>query len=167
MEYSGIPVSDLRSSHKDMGVNPFYNIPKYSIDIPRPIIPPKCYPANPKTRGEHIRKKRLDCNLKQSEIARIIGVSESTIWNWEHGSEPDVKHVPSIIKYLGYVPFDKPENIGISEKLRYYKLINGLTIKQLAKEIGCNHEQLMDWIGGKVRPSKRNLERIRKFVEAL
>ena len=39
--------------------------------------------------------------------------------------------------------FDRPEKFGVSKKLRYYKLINGLTIKQLAKEIGCHHEQLM------------------------
>ena len=150
-----------------MGVNPFYNIPKFSIDTSRPIIPPKGYPANPSTIGEHIRKKRLDGNLILSDLAKIVGVSESTIWNWENGTLPGVKHVPSIIRYLGYVPFDRPRNICISEKLRYYKLIKGLTIKQLAKEIGCHHEQLMDWMSGKIRPSKRNLEIIEKFVEAL
>ncbi len=37
-----------------------------------------------------------------------------------------MKHVPNIIKYLGNVPLDRPENAGIFEKLRYYKLINGL-----------------------------------------
>ena len=150
-----------------MGVYPFYNIPKYTIDIARPIIPPKGYPANPLTTGEHIRKKRLDCNLKQSEIARIIGVSEATIWNWENGTQPDVKHVPSIIKYLEYVPFDRPEKADVFERLRYYKLINGLAIKQLVKEIGCHHEQLMDWMGGKVRPCNKNLEMIEKFVASL
>ena len=150
-----------------MGVYPFYNIPKFSIDTSRPIILPKGYPTSPVTIGEHIHKKRLDSNLKQSDIAKLVGVSASTIWNWEHSSEPDLKHVPSIIKYLGYVPFDKPGNVGIFEKLRYYKLINGLTIKQLAKDIGCHHEQLMDWMGGKVRPCKRNMEVIEKFVDAL
>ena len=150
-----------------MGVNPFYNIPKYSIDISRPNIPPKGYPANPVTIGEHIRNKRLDCNLKQSEISRIIGVSEATIWNWENRTMPDIKHVPSIIRYLEYVPFDRPENTSIFEKLRYYKLINGLTIKQPAKEIGWHHEQLMDWMGGKVRPCKQNLEMINKFLNGI
>ncbi len=149
-----------------MSVNPFYNIPipKFSIDTSHSIIPPKGYPANPVTVGEHIRKKRLDDNLIQSDIAEIVSVSEATIWNWEHGTQPDVKHVPSIIRYLGYLPFDKPENIGISEKLRFYKLINGLTIKQLAKEMGCNHEQLMDWMGGKITPCKKNLGMIEEFV---
>ena len=105
-----------------MGVNPFYNIPipKFSIDTSRPIIPPKGYPTNPVTVGEHIRKKRLDDNLIQSDIARIVGVSEATIWNWENSTQPDVKHVPSIIKYLGYAPFDRPGNVCISGKLRYY-----------------------------------------------
>jgi len=70
-------------------------------------------------------------------------------------------------KYLEYIPFVRPKKAGIIEKLRYYKLINRLTIKQLAKEIGCNHEQLMDWISGKIRPSKRNLEMFEKSVAAL
>jgi len=42
----------------------------------------------------------------------------------------------------------------------------GLTIKQLVKEMGCHHEQLTDWMGGKIRPCERNLEKIGKFVEA-
>ena len=143
-------------------MNPFYNIPipKFSIDTFRPIIPPKGYPANPVTIGEHIRKKRQDDSRLQADIAKIIGVSVSTIWNWEHGTSPNVKHVPSINKFLEYVPFDRPKNACNLQKLRYYKLINGLTIKQLAKEIGCNHEQLMDWMGGKIRPSKKNMEMI-------
>ena len=79
---------------------PFSSSFKYDVSVERPITYPKGYPANPKTIGEHIQKKRLDCNLKQSEIARIIGVSDSTIWNWENRTEPDVKHLPGIIKSL-------------------------------------------------------------------
>jgi len=40
---------------------------------------PKGYPINPKTIGEHIRKKRMDLRLMQKEVAKIIGVTESTI----------------------------------------------------------------------------------------
>ena len=62
------------------------------------------------------------------------------------------------------VILNRPQNAGIFEKLRYYKRINGLTIKQLAKEIACHHEQLMDWMGGKIRPSKKNLGMIDEFL---
>ncbi|MBI5188936.1 MAG: helix-turn-helix transcriptional regulator [Nitrospirae bacterium] len=72
--------------------------------------------------GEHIRKKRLDLGLTQLEVAKIIGVKESTVWNWEHGREPELKHMPKIIEFLGFVPFKCPEDpIG---KLRYFKLVN-------------------------------------------
>ena len=62
------------------------------------------------------------------------------------------------------MPFDRLEKVGVFEKTRYYKLINGLTIKQLAKETWCHHEQLMDWMGGKIRPCKENLGIINEFL---
>ena len=52
---------------------------------------------------DHIRKKRLDLGLTQIEVAEIIGVKESTVWNWEHGTEPELRHIPKIIEFLGYV----------------------------------------------------------------
>ena len=38
---------------------------------------------------EHIRKRRLDLGLLQYEVATAIGVTESTVWNWKHGTEPE------------------------------------------------------------------------------
>jgi transcriptional regulator with XRE-family HTH domain len=76
----------------------------------------------PKKIGEHIRKRRLDLGLLQLEVATMIEVTESTIWNWEHGTEPELRHMPKIIEFLGYVPFECPgDPLG---KLRYFKLVN-------------------------------------------
>lgn len=50
------------------------------------------YPSNPKTIGEHIRKRRMDLGLEQKEVAKIIGVPESSIWNWEHGGNPTKRY---------------------------------------------------------------------------
>jgi len=41
------------------------------------------YPKNPKNFGEMIRKKRMDLRLTMREIAERIGVSETTVYNWE------------------------------------------------------------------------------------
>jgi len=41
------------------------------------------YPKNPKTFGEIIRKKRMDLRLTMREVAERLGVSETTIYNWE------------------------------------------------------------------------------------
>ncbi len=146
--------------------NPLHSSIKYNVYIARPFVFPDGYPVNPKTIGEHIRKKRMDDIFMQSDIANIIGVSEGSIWNWENGTHPSVKCVPGIIKYLGYIPFESPENGDTIGRLRYFKLINGLTIKQLGKTMGRSHEQLTDWISGRTKPSKKNLEIINAFVTA-
>jgi DNA-binding transcriptional regulator YiaG len=52
------------------------------------------YPAHPITVGDHIRKKRMELGLLQREDAEIIGVTESSVWNWEHGVEPEHHYNP-------------------------------------------------------------------------
>ncbi len=54
---------------------------KYIVCAERLFTYPDGYPVNPETIGEHIRKKRMDNRLMQSEVANIIGVSEESIWN--------------------------------------------------------------------------------------
>ena len=41
------------------------------------------YPRNPATLGEYIRKFRKDKGISQVEMAKVIGVHEMTIVNWE------------------------------------------------------------------------------------
>jgi len=41
------------------------------------------YPKNPKNFGEKIRKRRMDLGLTMKEIAIRLGVSETTVYNWE------------------------------------------------------------------------------------
>lgn len=35
------------------------------------------------TFGEYIRKARLEKGLKQAEVARVVGVNEDTVVNWD------------------------------------------------------------------------------------
>jgi DNA-binding XRE family transcriptional regulator len=62
----------------------------FSIQIPLEKQQLSGYPEFPIIVGEHIRKKRMDLGLLQREVAEIIGVTESSIWNWEHGTEPEL-----------------------------------------------------------------------------
>jgi DNA-binding transcriptional regulator YiaG len=41
------------------------------------------YPKNPKNFGEMIRKKRMEMRLAMREVAERLGVSETTVYNWE------------------------------------------------------------------------------------
>lgn len=72
--------------------------------------------------------------------------------------------MPKIIDFLGYVPFECPdEPIG---KLRYFKLVNGLSYERLGKLVGRDPEQLTDWLSGRIKPCKRNIEVIQEFLNS-
>jgi DNA-binding transcriptional regulator YiaG len=65
----------------------------------------KPYPKDLLTYGDHIKKKRLDLNLLQSEVAKSINVSTDTIINWElNRTKPASSQIPKINLFLGYIP---------------------------------------------------------------
>ena len=55
-----------------------------------------------------MRKRRLDLGLLQREIAARLGVTESTVTNWElNRTSPKIRFLPSIIALLGYDPHSR------------------------------------------------------------
>jgi DNA-binding transcriptional regulator YiaG len=108
MEYP----SDQCNTHTPRVALPFLKI---TLNAPKPK--PAHYPANPKTLGEHIRKKRMDLRLLQREVAEIIGVNACTIHNWECSHlRPNALYIPRIIAFLERHPFVKDNETG-SHKL--------------------------------------------------
>lgn len=161
-----IDAEDLRSSRKDMGVDTFFEYPQYTLILPIPVIAPKGYPSKLDTIGEHIRKKRIDMGLLQQDVAKTIGVCKQTIGYWERGIfNPEIIHIPNIIEFLGYIPFECNYNDPI-ERLKHFKLINGMSYERLGKVMGRDPEQLTDWLSGKIRPCKRNIEFFEKFLKS-
>ncbi|MDH4161839.1 MAG: helix-turn-helix domain-containing protein [Nitrospirota bacterium] len=141
----------------------FLEWPVYSYSLPRPIVARPGYPSNPKSIGEHLRKRRIDLGLFQRQAAEQIGVSEASVYNWERGTEPEIRHMPAIIRFLGYVPFPCPEDtLG---RLRYFKMVNGLSFERLGAVMGRDPEQLLDWISRGMRPCKRNIRSINQFLQ--
>jgi DNA-binding XRE family transcriptional regulator len=116
----------------------------------------------PKTIGEHVRKHRMDLGMLQREVADKIGVSEASVYNWERGTEPELVHIPKIIEFLGYVPFERPDDL--LGQLRYYKLVNGMSYERLGVAMGRDPEQLVDWMSNGVKPCKRNRASIETFL---
>jgi len=78
--------------------------PRYTIVLPRLILPPKGYPVAPVSLGKHLREKRMDMGLLQAQVAERIGVTASTVWNWEHGKTPGLQHQARRLQFLGYKP---------------------------------------------------------------
>jgi transcriptional regulator with XRE-family HTH domain len=92
----------------------------------------------------------MDLGLLQREVAEIIGVTVSSIYNWEHCVESELQYNPSIIKFLGYIPFDCPDDtVG---RLAWYKRARGMNLECLGEAMGRDPEQISDWLSGRYFP---------------
>ena len=86
-----------------VGGTPRASIPCRQREGQKPL--PPGYPAQPKTLGEQLRKQRMDLGLGQRELAKQLGVSKSSIENWEGNDvEPPRWMVPRIREFLGLQP---------------------------------------------------------------
>ena len=119
------------------------------------------YPKNIKTIGDHIRKKRLDLGLYQKDVAKIIGVSEATIYNWENRRtlEPPVSVYPKIFMFLGYVPYDSM--MPFCERLVVWRKSLGLTQREFARQVGLDTGTILRWEKRKTKPGRKAVEKIK------
>ena len=102
---------------------------------------PKTYTKHPKTIGEHILKRRIELELRQKDVGKLIGVGNFTIMNWEKGdAQPSIKHYPAIISFLGYEPFPEPRTLG--ERIIAWRHRNGFSRKALARQLGVDEAAL-------------------------
>ena len=117
------------------------------------------------TIGNHIKKKRLDMNLFQKDVAKLIGVEEESIYNWENNrSKPKIHLLPKIIEFLGYMPFELPAKT-FSQKIIAYREIHGLTQKKLAEFLKVDESTIRYWERDKHKPSKRLLKSISEILD--
>jgi site-specific DNA recombinase len=143
-------------------------------DQPLPLVLPQNYstgkvvriPMEPKTIGDHIRKRRLSLKLLQRDVAERIGVDESTIHNWElNHSQADFRFMPAIIEFLGYNPL--PEGTTWAERLVRHRTTLGLSQKAAAGRIGVDPATLARWERGECEPMGRYLAMAERFLRGL
>ena len=118
------------------------------------------YPAELKTLGDHIRGRRLDLGLRQSDVAKLLGAYTSTVNTWENGHfAPDVRFMPKIIEFLGYQRFGVPPTT-FPARLKAARVAAGLTRRQLAAWIRVHPGTVAEWERGEAHPLKRLRERL-------
>jgi DNA-binding transcriptional regulator YiaG len=133
---------------------PFCHI---ALKAQRPL--PNAYPKSLKTIGDHIRKRRLDLGLLQTEVARLFGVCTSTVCNWESNeSTPVVRFTPAIQAFLGYDPWPQEESFG--GRLRAARRRLGLSQRQFAVQLGVDASTLGDWEASRHRPTRKSQKRV-------
>jgi transcriptional regulator with XRE-family HTH domain len=96
----------------------------------------------PKTLGEQIRKRRLELNLLQREVAELIGVAVDSVLNWElNRTSPRLRYLPNVISFLGFNP--KPANPEtLADKVLEYRKAHGMSQQELAIQIGIDPSTL-------------------------
>lgn len=117
------------------------------------------YPKELKTLGDHIRARRIDLNLIQSQVAAQIGVHEQTVTNWEsNASQPAIQYLPAIIQFIGYDPL--PMGTSMIERLIAARRICGMSQREMAERLGIDPSTLQGWESGKHQPSRKMLQMI-------
>jgi DNA-binding transcriptional regulator YiaG len=88
----------------------------------------------------------MDLGISQRTAARQMEVSEDYLCCWENGrNQPQIRHYPSIIAFLGYYPFDDHETETFGGKIKRYKYVHGLNNEKLAEQLGVDETKVASW----------------------
>lgn len=110
-----------------------------------------------------MRKVRIDRGLLQREAALQVGVDVTTLRLWEWGThEPVIRHIPGIVRFLGYAPFPEPRSLG--ERLHLYRKLSGISREALARKLGVDPATLWRWESDRAQPGKRHRGRIEALL---
>lgn len=126
--------------------------------IPQPLA------SEPRTIGEHIKRRRLQVGLIQNAAGTNFGVSQFTVINWEYGlRKPAVKHWPAIVRFLGYDP--SPDAAAtLAERLIARRRELGWSQKTAALKLGVDPSTWSSWESGGTIMAKAHRRLIANFV---
>ena len=124
----------------------------------------KPFDFEPKTVGEHIKKKRLMEGLFQEQLAVRLGVDEKTVTNWEKGHHRLALHLrPRIIEFLGYDPYP-PAAESVGQKMRAKRHALGLSIKEMGHQMGVDPASWGNWEREEIILYREHRVLVAKFI---
>ncbi len=101
--------------------------------------------------------------LFQKDVAQQLGVNELTYLLWEHDRTfPNIRMWPTVIRFLGYYPFPKPRTL--SDRLIAFRRLRGLSIKELARQLGIDGGTLGKWEKGEREPAGNRMEMVDQIL---
>ena len=138
---------------------PFCHL-RLSVGKPRDPV----FTREPRTIGEHLRRRRLGRGLLQREVAAELGVDPFTVLNWERNKvEPLAGLMPRVVGFLGYHPWTPPGSVA--DWLRTARRALGLTQRDLGQLLGVDPATVPSWETGRHRPTWKLLARLRTVLE--
>lgn len=137
---------------------------KATLCAPRPVA--DRYPVAPQTPGDHLRRRRLDLRLTQKVLAARLGVSTTSVLNWERNRrQAHPTHLGAITSFLGYFPSALAQE-RLGDRIRAARHMLGLSQKRLAERLGVNEGTVSKWERGRKRPFLRFTRLFEEFVES-
>jgi transcriptional regulator with XRE-family HTH domain len=126
-------------------------------------LKPVLYTREPKTLGQHLKKRRLESSLLQRDLRERFKLENETYANWEKDRcYPAMKHWPGIIEFLGFDPNPEPSTFG--ERLIAYRRRKGLSRKILAATLAVDEGTLWRWEIGRRKPeNQKHVDVIRRL----
>jgi transcriptional regulator with XRE-family HTH domain len=107
------------------------------LKSPKPLA--REYSAELRSIGDHVRKRRLDLGLLQREVALLMEVDKTTVFNWEAGTAfPSLRALPAVIRFLGYDPRQSPEAGNPGRLVRHFRQRQGLSMPVLPDPLGVD-----------------------------
>lgn len=109
--------------------------------------------------GDHLRKHRMDLGLQLKEVARRLGAHATSVANWEAGrGGPDLRHLPQVIRFLGYDP--RPDAESVSERLTRFRTGRGISQAEMARQLAIDPSTLAKWEVGRREPQGKYLAKV-------
>jgi DNA-binding transcriptional regulator YiaG len=135
------------------------------VEINLSAAKPTKIPTILKTWGDHIKKRRLQLNLSQEDLAMQLGVGLGAVRRWEWNlNQPRPMHIPGIISFLGFVPQLIPQGT-IGERIKAYRLLRGLSSERMSRILRCETSLLRKWEKGTATPTGDRRLRIEGMLE--
>lgn len=107
-------------------------------------LKPVPYEREPRTLGQHLKKRRLELGLLQRDLRTRFKLEKETYANWEKDRcYPAIKHWPAIIQFLGCDPNLEPNTLG--KRLLAYRRRYGISRKALATILAVDEATLWRW----------------------
>jgi site-specific DNA recombinase len=148
---------EIRSLHsRNSGKKAMHDQPRVAFLPPGrkslKTLKPVHYEREPKTLGQHLKKRRLELGLRQRDVQERFKLDHETLATWEKDRcQPSMRHWPGIINFLGFDPTPEPKTVG--EHLRAYRRRHGISRKALAAELEVDEATLWRWEEGRRMPN--------------
>lgn len=107
----------------------------------------KDYSEDPKTLGEHLKKRRRELGLLQREAAERMGIAVETLISWEKGRKrPVVAQFRPVVAFLGFDP--TPRGSSLKDRVEAKRRALGITAYQVAAHLGWDPGSLNRYLRG-------------------